>query len=115
MLRISAKGADLEIGEDTGLSGTVICAAKNARIGHLRLIGADVLIFNTDFHNPEPQGRRYASTDWDRVSAPVAIGGSSMIGADSVVVSDIPQGSIAAGSPARTIRAIAPLRPELAT
>ncbi len=128
ILRLMARGARIEVGEDTGLSGTVICAAKQVTIGKRCLMGADVMIFDTDFHNPEPEGRRYAPVDWPRISAPVIIGddvfigaGSkvikgvtigegSIIGAGSLVVSDVPPFSIAAGSPARVIRPVERLK-----
>ena len=121
ILRLMAPGARLRIGPDCGLSGTVICAAMSVEIGARALIGADVMIFDTDFHNPEPQDRRYAASDWERISAPVSIGNDvfigarstiqkgvsigdgSIIGAASVVMSNIPPYSIAAGAPARVI------------
>ena len=124
ILRLLHLGAQIDIGEDTGLSGAVICAAKGVRIGARCLIGADVMIFDTDFHNPEPEGRRYAATDWERVSAPVSIGddvfigtgarvmkgvtigNGCVIGAGSLVVSDIAPYTIAAGSPAKSVRAV---------
>ena len=124
ILRLMTQGARIEIGADTGLSGTVICAATSVSIGARCLIGADVMIFDTDFHNPEPEGRRYAATDWGRVSAPVAIGddvfigaGSrvmkgvtigegSIIGAGSLVTADIAPFTIAGGSPARAMRPV---------
>ena len=124
ILRLLHAGARIDIGDDTGLSGTVICAAKSVRLGARCLIGADVMIFDTDFHNPEPEGRRYAETDWERVSAPVVIGddvfigtGSRVmkgvtigdgcvIGAGSLVVSDIAPYTVAAGSPAKVLRPV---------
>jgi len=131
ILRLMTQGAQIDIGEDAGLSGTVICAAKSVRIGARCLIGADVMIFDTDFHNPEPEGRRYAAPDWDRVSAPVSIGddvfigtGSRVmkgvtigegcvIGAGSLVVSDIAPFTVAAGSPARALRPVERLEPKV--
>jgi len=120
ILRLLAPGAQLLIGADTGLSGTVICAARSVEIGERVLIGADVMIFDTDFHNPEP-GKRHAEPDWQRISEPVSVGSDvfigtrsiimkglsigdgSIIGAGSIVTSDIPPGVIAAGSPARIL------------
>jgi acetyltransferase-like isoleucine patch superfamily enzyme len=121
ILRLMAPGARIRIGADSGLSGTVICAAVSVEIGARALIGADVMIFDTDFHNPEAVGRRYAASDWKRISAPVTIGDDvfigtraiiqkgvsigegSIIGAGSVVVGNVPPYTIAAGNPARTI------------
>ena len=122
ILRLLASGAVLTVGEDCGLSGTVICAAKSVVIGARCLIGADVMIFDTDFHNPEPANRRYAAPDWERISAPVTIGddvfigtrstvmkgvtigSGSIIAAGSVVTRDIPENSVAAGVPALVLR-----------
>jgi acetyltransferase-like isoleucine patch superfamily enzyme len=89
------------------------------------LLGADVKIFDTDFHTLSPENRRY-NTDPDNIPvAPVkiddnvfvgtgaiimmgtTIGENSVIGAGSVVRGAIPANVIAAGNPARVIRAIA--------
>jgi acetyltransferase-like isoleucine patch superfamily enzyme len=120
ILRLLAPGARIRIGAHTGLSGTVICAAVSVDIGDRVLIGADCMVFDTDFHNPEPQ-RRLSKPDWTRISKPVviendvfvgtrsivmkgvSIGEGSIIGAGSVVASDIPPFTIAAGSPARVL------------
>src|SRR5258707_11430645 len=48
ILRLLAAGAVLRIGADSGLSGTAICAAQRVEIGARCLIGADVMIFDTD-------------------------------------------------------------------
>jgi acetyltransferase-like isoleucine patch superfamily enzyme len=121
ILRLMAPGARIRIGADSGLSGTVICAAVSVDIGARALIGADVMIFDTDFHNPEAVGRRYADSDWKRISAPVTIGDDvfigtraiiqkgvsigegSIIGAASVVISNVPPYTMVAGNPARAI------------
>jgi len=126
VLRTLAPAAAIEIGDDTGLSGAVICAAVRVEIGERCLIGADCMIFDTDFHNHAPEGRRYSKPLWPEISAPVrieddvflgtgtivckgvTIGRGSMIGAGSTVTRDIPPMSVAAGSPAKVIRAIAP-------
>ena len=122
IMRILSPNATISIGSDVGLSGTVICAAKSIAIGERCLFGADVMVFDTDFHNPEPKNRRFSTPDWDRISKPVSIGNDvfigtrsiimkgvtigdgAIIGAGSVVVSDVPANSIAAGSPAKFIK-----------
>ncbi len=121
ILRLLTEGARLTIGEDSGLSGTVICAASSVKVGARALIGADVMIFDTDFHNPEAPGRRYATVDWKRISKPVVIeedvfigtrsiiakgvtiGRGSIVGAGSIVTASIPPYSVAAGVPAKVI------------
>jgi acetyltransferase-like isoleucine patch superfamily enzyme len=122
VLRCLAPGAEIVIGADCGLSGTSICAAVRVEIGARCLFGADVLVFDTDFHPLEPQNRRYAKPDWPTISRPVVIGNDVFIGArvivqkgvmigdgaiiaaGSVVTHDVPSRAIAAGSPARVIR-----------
>jgi acetyltransferase-like isoleucine patch superfamily enzyme len=86
------------------------------------LIGADVMIFDTDFHPHSPNGRRHARPDWQHISRPVTIGNDvfigtrviickgvtigngSIIAAGSVVSGDVPSNSVFAGNPARLIR-----------
>jgi acetyltransferase-like isoleucine patch superfamily enzyme len=122
ILRLLADGATLEIGDDTGLSGCVICSAISVKIGARCLIGADAMIFDTDFHDMEPENRRFVVRDWHAISKPVVIGDDvfigarsivtkgvtigegAIIGAGSVVTQNIPARTIAAGVPARRIR-----------
>lgn len=124
ILRTMRPGAYLRIGNDTGISGASICVAESVIIGDRCLIGADVIITDTDFHPLEPTGRRFSS-DWEQIgSRPVLIGDDvfvgarsvilkgvqigdgSVIGAGSVVVTSVPPGVVTAGNPARIIRAI---------
>jgi acetyltransferase-like isoleucine patch superfamily enzyme len=104
------------------MSGAVICAAISITIGKECLIGADVLIADSDFHSIKPEGRRYGAAADDIGAAPVVIednvfigartvvlkgvriGRDSVIGAGSVVACDIPEGAVAVGNPARVIR-----------
>lgn len=122
ILRTLANGASIEIGDDAGISGGVICAAVLVRIGQRCLIGADCMIFDTDFHPSEPENRRYAKPDWPRISRPVVIGNDvflgaratitkgvtigdgAIVGAGSVVTRDVPAGAVVAGNPARILR-----------
>ncbi len=121
ILRCLAPGASIDIGEDCGLSGAVICAAKSVTIGKRCLIGADCMIFDTDFHNHASSNRRYSAPDWDKISAPVVIGDDVFIGtrsiiskgvtigrgaivaAGSVVCKHVPEFTIVGGNPAREI------------
>lgn len=122
ILRCLTPNARIDIGDDCGLSGTVICAAKSVIIGKRCLMGADVTIFDTDFHPHEPENRRYAKPDWEAISAPVIIGddvfigtgaviqkgvkigNGSIVAARSVVLHDVPAMSVVAGVPAKVIR-----------
>ena len=51
----------------------MICAAVSVDIGARASIGADMMIFDTDFHNPEAVGRRYAASDWKRKGRPTCL------------------------------------------
>jgi acetyltransferase-like isoleucine patch superfamily enzyme len=124
VLRTLTPGAVLRIGRDTGISGGSFCAAVGIEIGERCLIGADVMISDTDFHAIDPEARS-TTTDWSRIrSAPVRIGNDvfigaravilkgvqigdgAVIGAGSVVTRSVPARSVAAGNPARCIREI---------
>lgn len=124
VLRLLRPGAVIQIGSDTGLSGTSVCAAISISIGNECLLGADVAIADTDFHALEPQGRRYERRPACIGTAPVkignnvfigahaiilkgvSIGDNTVIGAGSVVTKDVPAGVIAAGNPCRIIRSL---------
>lgn len=122
ILRATRPGALIEIGSDTGASGLTICAAKAVRIGRGCLIGADVLISDSDFHPIESKERRYVSSPelipaeevrvGDNVFIGarviilkgVSIGDNSVIAAGSVVSSDVPANMVYGGVPAKKIR-----------
>ncbi|WP_329958524.1 acyltransferase [Sphingomonas sp. Leaf4] len=122
VLRCLTLGAEIIVGADCGLSGTTICAAVSVRIGERCLFGADVLIFDTDFHPHAPVGRRYARPDWLTISRAVRIGDDVFIGArsiiqkgvtigdgaivaaGSVVIKPVPAMAVVGGNPARVIR-----------
>lgn len=124
ILRTTRPGARIQIGPDTGMSGSIICSAISITIGRQCLIGADVLIADNDFHPVKPEARRYSALAENIGAAPVVIednvfigtrsiilkgvriGRDSVIGAGSVVVSDIPAGVVAAGNPARVVKGV---------
>lgn len=122
VLRCLAPGARIIVGDDSGLSGTSICAAVEVAIGARCLFGADVLVFDTDFHPHAPKNRRYAKPDWPTISRPVRIGDDVFVGAraivqkgvtigdgaiiaaGSIVTRNVPPLAVVAGSPARVVR-----------
>ncbi len=124
IIRTLSCGAWVEIGDDTGLSGVTICSVNKISIGERCLIGADVLIIDTDFHPPEILNRRYAeipNRDRDHeisigndvfigarsiILKGVQIGDGSVIGAGSVVTGNVPPRSVFAGNPAVFLRSV---------
>jgi len=124
MLRTLRPGARITIGDHSGLSGSAICAASAISIGRRSLIGADVIIADTDFHPVDTIPRRSSPipepSESDRIFIGddvfvgarclilkgSRIGSGSVIGAGSTVTGEIPPGVVAAGIPARPIRII---------
>lgn len=123
VIRTLARGAEIVIGANTGMSGCTICAQTSVRIGANCLIGSGVTIVDTDFHPLDPNNRRFQSLDKAN-SRPVVIednvfvggasiilkgvriGKDSVIGAGSIVTSDIPSGVVAGGNPCRVLRSL---------
>ncbi len=111
----------LRIGNNVGISYAYIVAYESVTIEDNVLIGADVKIWDTDFH---PIGYRERVNKEKAQDKPVlikegafigacciilkgvTIGRHSVVGAGSVVSHDIPDGEIWAGNPARRIRKI---------
>lgn len=124
IIRTLNSGAEIKIGGDSGFSGVTICAAKQVLIGMRCLVGANVSIYDTDFHAIGSIGRRYNNNKDDIlvgsvmigndvfigansiIMKGVSIGNNSIIGAGSVVTKNIPANVIAAGNPAKIIRSI---------
>ena len=112
------------IGNNVGMSNSVICSQTKVEIEDYVLLGGGVKIYDTDFHSLNFQKRVRFDVDNDRRSLPVllkkyafigagsiilkgvTIGEKSIIGAGAVVVSDVPDGQIWAGNPARFIKDI---------
>ena len=108
--------ARIVIKDGAGISNSVISCCESITIGKDTLIGAECLITDSDFHgfplrkNPPARSAPVEIGDWVFVGTRtivlkgVSIGNHSVIGAGSVVTSDIPENCLAAGNPARVIR-----------
>lgn len=114
------KGAVIEIGEESGLSGATLVASRRIAIGRAVLVGGEVSIFDSDFHPLSAADRRIAPDhgvvpesvtigDGAFIGAGatilkgVQIGDGAVIGAGAVVTKSVPASSIWAGNPARGI------------
>lgn len=122
IMRTLRLNASIKIGKDCGISGLSICAAQNVEIGNQCLIGANVTIADTDFHPIASHNRRYSDNENEIKVEPVfisnnvfigagsfilkgvRIGENSIIGAMSVVTSDVLPDSIYAGNPAKFLK-----------
>lgn len=121
VLRTTQPGASITIGADTGMSGGTICAAVKVSVGERCLLGANILIADTDFHAIEPTNRRYNnnpdSVNTARVEIGddvfigtqaiilkgVLVGPGSLIGAGAVISRSVPSFTIAANGPQREL------------
>jgi acetyltransferase-like isoleucine patch superfamily enzyme len=115
---VAWKGARLEIGNGTFLNyGVSLSAHQEVIIGDNCLIGNYVTIMDNDYHDLHDRSRpgpslpvHIADRVWIGIRSVVLngvrIGEGSVIGAGSVVTSDIPPNSLAVGVPARVIRSL---------
>ncbi len=121
ILRTLSANALIQIGSDIGLSGVTVCSVKAVVIGDGCLLGADVMISDTDFHPVHELKRRHKSIPPAQQGDEIEIGNDvfigaraiilkgskigdgSVIGAGSVVTSYVPPNSIFAGNPAKMV------------
>lgn len=104
--------AIIKIGNNCGFSGVTIGAAKNITIGNNVLCGANVVITDFDWHldisNTQPQPVVIHDNVWIGLNTVilkgVEIGEYTIIGANSLVVSNIPANVIAGGNPCKVLK-----------
>jgi len=110
--------AQISIGDHCGMSGVIIGAKESITIGSHAVIGANVLITDFDWHAIDPVARNSGESSKSKpvvisnnvfigtsaiILKGVHIGENSVIGANSVVTSDIPANVIAAGNPCKIV------------
>lgn len=113
--------ASIIIGNNVGMSSTVLWCHKKIVIGNNVKIGGNCILIDTDAHDINYVNRRRPATDRDAASPiiieddvfigtnciilkGVTIGAHSIIAAGSVVTKSIPADCIAGGNPARVIK-----------
>lgn len=129
MLSTLKPGAVLIIGDNVGMSGTVVCCATRVEIGNRVMLGANTTVTDTDSHPldyrkrfPAVYGEAPESVATEVLSAPiiigddvfigmhtlilkgVSIGPGTVVGAGSVVSRSLPAHCIAAGNPAKPLK-----------
>lgn len=107
--------AKISIGDNCGLSGTVIGAFKSVVLGKNVRCGANTIITDSDWHPDDPRTKpanpiTIGDNVWLGINVTVlkgvTIGENSVIGAGSVVTNSIPANVIAAGNPCKVIRTL---------
>lgn len=121
-IEAATPGANVDIGDGVQINNNAFIKSEGPgiRIGARALLGSEVTIYDSDFHDLRPERRRDGQPRMEAVEIEedvfigdrvvvlkgVRIGAHTVIGAGSVVTSSIPAGVIAAGNPARVIREI---------
>jgi acetyltransferase-like isoleucine patch superfamily enzyme len=115
--------ATIIIGDNVGMSCVTLWAKKEIVIGNNVKLGADVLVLDSDMHAIDYEMRRNIDTDSVHAASKkihigndvfigtrsiickgVTIGDRSIVGAGSIVVTNIPQDEIWGGNPAKFIK-----------
>lgn len=115
MISTIERNAKIEIGNNCGLSGTVIASALHIKLGNNVRCGANTLITDSDWHTDDYRTGKNKEVIIDdnvwlgygvKVLKGVHIGENSLIGAGSIVTKDIPANVVAAGNPCKVIKGI---------
>lgn len=122
VLRTLEAGAELRLGKNVGLSGTVICAASSIHVGEGTIFGSGALVIDNDFHVPAGEwGWQHGPEIWGQIAKPivigrgvfigaraiilkgVTIGDRAVVGAGAVVTKNVPAGYTVVGNPGRLL------------
>lgn len=122
IIRLLNNNSKLRIDNNVGINGGSICVEKEVIIEDEVMLGANVLVADTDFHPVEPYNRRYRR---DNVKSEkivikrnvfigmnsiilkgVTIGENTVVGAGSIVTKNLPPNVIAVGNPCKVVREI---------
>jgi len=109
---------EIVFGNNSGGSGIMVIAATKIIVGNNVLIGSHTMIIDNDFHHSDPR-KRYVNEDIPArriiiednvfigtncmILKGITIGKNSVIGANSVVITSIPENSIAIGNPCKIV------------
>lgn len=113
-------GAELLVGDKVGMSGVILHAWKKISIGDRVFLGADCSVYDSDFHPLAAELRnnfdlasigmapvRIESDVWIGARAiilkGVTVGRGAVVAAGAIVTSDVPEGAIVAGVPAKVV------------
>lgn len=124
-LEVATAAAVIEIGDGAQINNGAFLKSEGPgiRIGARALLGSDVTILDSDFHELAPDRRRGGHPRMGAVEIGenafvgqgatilkgVTIGADAVVGAGSVVTRSVPDGAIATGNPARIVGMVAVL------
>ena len=122
LVEASTPGSRIELGDRTEFNNNLMIKSEGPgiRVGRDGLFGANIEIFDSNFHDLDPARRvggnqKMAPVDIAenvfvgmgvKILKGVTIGANSVVGAGTVVSSSIPADVIVAGNPARVVRAL---------
>lgn len=124
------RGGILTIGDNVGMTNSVILCYKKVTVGNNVMFGANTAIYDSDFHSLKKEHRTNAADDVQNTNCAdvvigndvfigahstilkgVTIGDGAIIGACSVVTKSVPKNEIWAGNPAKFIKSVGEMKP----